>query len=318
MISLSSDDMRVWLDPLGARLAGIWLAGFPHSLVLGPCDTANLSAPEFTYFGVLVGPIANRVAGATAQIDGTNWQMRPNEGSTALHSGPDGIHARTWTTGSVTESEARFATELAHGECGLPGQRRITAIYRLSGTSLELEVNATTNRLTAMNIAHHPYWNLSGQRTIADHQLEIPADQVVALDPANLPTGQLQAVEDTQYDFRAARALPTQIPLDANLCLAQSRRAIPERAAVLTAPNAPKLEIETTEPGLQLYNGIGLGASVDVPLHDARQLTSCAGVALEPQGWPDALRHVGFPSILLKPGETYRQITRYRLSRELT
>lgn len=313
VITLSSKTLRAELDPYGARLSGLWMDGWPHSLVLGPATPQALRSPALAYFGVLVGPVANRISGAAVDINGTRWRMQANEGSTALHSGPDGLHARTWTTVASTGSKLTLSTTLEHGVCRLPGRREITTTYLLSGDTLTLEITAISDATTIMNIAHHPYWNLSGAASVADHQLQVDADQVLDLDARNLPTGLVKSVAGTDYDFRRAKAVATDKPLDANLCLAPARRDAPVRAARLSTGGGPTLEIETTEPGLQVYNGYGL-ETADIALHSGQQLGPCAGVALEPQGWPDAPRHPRFPSILLEPGETYRQITRYCLS----
>jgi len=310
MTQITSSRLRAQCDPTGARLAGLWLDDWPQSLVLGPADAEAGRAPALAFFGVLVGPVANRVSQAAVEIDGVAWSMAANEGTTSLHSGPEGLHGRTWNVTDVSSSDVTYALSLPHGACGLPGHRTLTATYRVEGNCLELVIEATTDTTTVMNVAHHPYWNLSGARTIADHRLQVEAEHVLDLDTKKLPTGNLLPVGNTDYDFRQFRKVPTDRPIDSNLCLSKGRSLSPRRVAELKASDGPRLVLETTEPGLQVYNGYGLG-SEDVALHKGQKLRACAGLALEPQAWPDAPSQKGFPSILLTPGEAYRQVTRY-------
>lgn len=313
MITLRSKALKATLAPLGARLSGLWIDGWPQSLVLGPPDTQTAQHPDLAFFGVVVGPIANRVTDATVELNGKVWKMDANEGTTALHSGLCGMHAQVWDIASSSSDEISFALTLPHGACGLPGHRRVSATYKLTDSCIELDIRATSDTPTAMNLAHHPYWNLNGEATVAGHELQVAATHVLPVDDLNLPTGEISPVMASQYDFRTPKTVPVHIPLDANLCLATARRSEPRFAARLTAPNGPVLEIETTEPGLQVYNGFGLPTSA-VPLHPGQRLQRCAGIALEPQGWPDAPRHTAFPSIMLKPGDEYHQLTRYQFS----
>lgn len=310
MAIISSDRLRAEFDPRGARLTGLWIDDRPHSLVLGPGNAGMAQAPELAFFGVLVGPVANRIGGAQVTIDGKLYQMTANESSATLHSGPEGTHAQLWETTSESRSELSYALTLRDGTCGLPGNREITATYQMSQSSLELIIEARSDAVTVMNIAHHPYWNLNGAGTVADHVLRVEAEQVLELNAQTLPTGRITDVAGTDYDFRTARSVPTDRRLDVNLCLSPARVATPRPVAYVSAPGGPSMVIETTEPGLQVYNGYGL-KTADVTLHAGQRLGRCAGLALEPQSWPDAPNQTDFPSILLTPNETYRQVTRY-------
>ncbi len=312
MIKLRSASLKALISPFGATLAGFWTASHPHSLVLGTSDQ-NALIKYLAYFGALVGPVANRIAGGSITIDGVVWHLDQNEGTTTLHSGADGLHALMWDVKDADDQSVTLSIGLEHGFGGLPGKRQIEARYSLNGSTLRLEITAESDRGTVMNIAHHPYWNLDGTKTIAAHRLCIPADTYLPTTEFSLPNGDVAPVQDTDYDYRDARKIPTKTKLDANLCLGAKRLKEPRKCAVLTAPSGPRLEVHSTEPGLQLYNGIGLN-NVPAPLFDKRQLTPCAGVALEPQGWPDAPNHEGFPSIYLQKNAKYRQITEYRIN----
>jgi aldose 1-epimerase len=314
MIEIRSETLRAQVLERGATLSGLWCRGYAHSLVLGAPRAADYSG-FLDYFGALVGPIANRVASATVQIEGRAWPLDANEGTTCLHSGSKGLHAQDW---DITAREAHSVTlgiDLPHRFGGLPGNRRITAEYTLMDSAgLRLTIAAETDATTAINIAHHPYWNLNGASTIGEHSLEVMAVRYLPVNAKTLPTGEIAPVAGSAYDFRTSKRVATDKTLDANLCLAEQRRVHPQKAAVLSAPDGPTLTLCTTEPGLQVYNGSGL-APVPLPLHDGRELQPFAGIALEPQAWPDAPNQPGFPSILLDAGARYTQITEYRISR---
>ncbi|MFK7764954.1 MAG: aldose epimerase family protein [Roseobacter sp.] len=314
MIQLRSKVLRATILPYGGTLTGLWHKDAPHSLVLGSTD--NLAYRNaLTFFGALVGPVANRVRNATLIIEGQKCHLPENEGTTSLHSGPQGLHAQFWTIAEQSETALTLHCHLAHGSGGLPGNRDIRATYTVSDAGvLSLTVAATSDAATVMNIAHHPYWNLDGSATVDNHKLEVRATAFTPVDTATLlPTGEIASVQGTQYDFQRPRAVATQIPLDCNLCLADHRRRAPQISAILSAPAGPRLTLHTTEPGLQLYNGAGLGP-VDAKMHDREDLRAHAGIALEPQGWPDAPNHPAFPSILLPANARYQQTTEYHLS----
>ncbi|ABG32618.1 galactose mutarotase [Roseobacter denitrificans] len=317
MISLRSASLTAQILPFGATLAGLWLDGHPDSLVIGSSD-AEAYTDHLRYFGAVIGPIANRISGAALQIGGAAFSMEANEGSACLHSGASGLHARMWTVLRCSAAAVSLRCELPDGANGLPGNRRVEAHYELTDDGqLVLELTAQSDRATAINLAHHPYWNLGNADTIQNHHLMVYADTYLPVDQQILPTGEIAPVAQTAYDFQTLRAIPIDRTLDANLCLAKIRRARPEPAARLRGPSGVTLQIDTTEPGLQIYNGSSLH-DVPISLHDQRVLRPFSGIALEPQGWPDAPHNRAFPSIVLRPGQTYRQKTIYRIWHELS
>lgn len=310
MIELSLHGIRSLCSPYGARLAAIWLEGCQHSLVLGSETPADYLADDLQYFGAIVGPVANRIAGARVMIEGKSWKMEANEGANCLHSGSAGLHRQEWQVLERAADRVTFGIHLPHGAGGLPGARDISATYEIDGQTLALKIDARSDRPTIMNLAHHPYWNLSAEATVSDHCLEVAAATVLPTDDTTCPTGEIADVTGTLYDFTMARRVPVQETLDTNLCLASGRRDVEAFAARLSAPGGPTLEIWTTEPGLQIYNGSGLRAVPDVRMFQTSGPFS--GLALEPQAWPDAPRHKTFPSIMIDADTPYWQRTSYR------
>lgn len=314
MITLNSKTLNARILPRGATLAGLWLAGRSRSLVLGYSDARDCIADPF-YMGTIVGPIANRLRGASLSIDGQTWRLSPNEGHNLLHSGQYGLHARDWRVTTRDTGSVKLETSIAHGADGLPGNRRFVARYALGDSAdLTLDLTATTDRVTVCALAHHPYWTLDDAATVAGHRLQVAAERFLPVDSDLLPTGEIATVVGSDYDFRLPRPVAVDRTLDATLCLALPTGVTPRLAATLTGQSGLTLRIETTEPGLQVYNGSGL-APRSAALLDGQELRAYAGIALEPQGWPDAPHYAHFPPILLRPEAPYRQRTIYRLSR---
>lgn len=274
------------------------------SLVLG-FETYQDYLDHGRHFGAIVGRYANRIGGARAMIGGRvhqldrNWRERH-----LLHGGEDGTGGRNWRITTLTEDRITLSDHLPDGHMGFPGNLDVDVTYRiLPGPVLEIAIEAVTDAPTLCNFAQHGYFNLTGADSVADHVLSVPADSFTPVDDDLIPTGAVDPVDRTRFDFRQPMRLGDQMArglLDHNLCLATARQAS-RPVAKLTAPGARHaLTIESTEPGLQIYDGTHL---------DHR------GVALEPQIWPDAPNHPGFPDAGLAPGETYRQLTRLVLLR---
>jgi aldose 1-epimerase len=313
MITLTSKTLKARILPLGATLAGFWVKGRGRSLVLGYNSAEDYIDDPF-YMGTIVGPIANRLRGASLVIDGQTWRLPPNEGRNLLHSGHHGLHAQDWRVTAQDAGSVTLECRMAHGVDGLPGNRRFLARYTLEDSAdLTLDLTATTDRLTVCTLAHHPYWTLDDAATVAGHSLQVAAHSFLPVDGDMLPTGEIAAVARSDYDFREPRPVAVNRTLDATLCLTLATAGTPRLAATLTGQSGLTLRIETTEPGLQVYNGSGL-APRSASLLDGQDLCAFAGIALEPQGWPDAPHHAHFPSILLRPVAPYRQTTIYRLS----
>lgn len=312
MIALRSETLTATLSPFGARLAGLWHKDYPNSLVLGASDDASFTS-DLVYFGALIGPVANRISQGRVCIGNTSWQMETNEAPNCLHSGSDGLHALVWQVTDQSERHVTFGITLVHGAGGLPGNRMFTATYTVERNALRLEITATSDHTTPINVAHHPYWNLSGHASVAEHILQTVATEYLPVDGATCPTGEIASVSGTPYDFTQPHKVPTDITLDANLCLARGKYETPEFAARLSVPDGPALEIATTEQGLRIYNGTGLHPT-GTKLHPGQKLGCAAGIALEPQGWPDAPSHRNFPTVLCGAGAQYRQSTIYSIA----
>jgi len=277
------------------------------------------------YFGAIIGRYANRIAKARFTLDGVEYGLRPNNNANTLHGGIKGFDKVVWSAEPV-KTEHGHGVKLAYlskdMEEGFPGNLAATVTYTLTDADeLEIRYEATTDKPTVVNLTNHAYWNLKGQGRgdILGHRLQIEADAITAVDsPANLiPTGEIVPVARTPFDFASPHAIGeriAQVPggYDHNFVLRSGGGALALAARVEEPETGRVLEIWTDQPGIQLYTGnfldgtvIGKGGAA-YPKH--------AAFCLETQHFPDSPNRPGFPSTVLRPGQTYRTVTVHKFS----
>jgi aldose 1-epimerase len=283
-LDLHNDRMTLRILTLGAILNDLRLAGMRHSLCLG-YDTLDPYLDDMGYCGAVVGPVANRLRGARAPIDGTIWQFPANEGAQILHGGEPGLHGRIWDVVHHDPQRVILRCVIPHLADSFPGNRVFTADYTLTGAILRLDLQAKTDQPTLVNLAPHTYWNLTGGRDLTGHDLQVAADHVLPIDAEICPAGPPEPVQGG-FDLRSPHPL-MQTRFDHCFCLTGARGPM-RRAAVLQAGGI-RMVLTTTEPGLQVYDGHA---------HPTRPFF---GVALESQCWPDAPNQPHFPPIRLGP-----------------
>lgn len=313
-ITLGTGPLRATVLTWGAVVQDVRLAGVPYGLTLGSPDLAAYEGPMVS-FGALMGPVANRIRGARAPIAGQEHRFEANlDGIHTLHGGSAGTQARVWDLREASADHVVLETVLDEGLGGFPGRRVLQATYRVTDTDLDLEIAGTTDAPTLLNIANHSYWNLDGGDHIGAHHLEIAAERYTVTGPDLLVTGEVAAVAGTRYDFRVPRpfAPGPEARFDLNFALADAKRAL-SPACTLTGQSGLRMEMFTTEPGLQVFD---LGSFDTTPFvcHSGRSAPRFSAIALEAQGWPDAPNHPGFPAIEVTPGAPYHQHTRWRFS----
>lgn len=315
-IVLSDGTLSVALLSLGCILQDVRLAGVDHSLTLGTEDLDAYTGPMRSC-GSLIGPVINRISGGAAELDGARYEFERNQdGQHSRHSGSAGTNRLVWDIAEMDETSVTFETSLRDGTGGFPGNRVVAARFSLTDPgALEMRVAVTTDAPTWVNFANHSYWNLDGTETYAGHRLEVVADRYCVPGPGDLVTGEVLPIDGSPFDFREGRVLSPgeDAKLDLNLCVSDRRRDLAP-VLTLTGKSGVSMVIETTEPGVQLYdaNGFATGGAVG---HDGRDYGAYAGLAIEAQAWPDAPNQRRFPSIVLRPGRAYEQVTRWRFSR---
>ena len=312
-LTIGDDKLAASILTLGAILQDVRLTGIQHSLTLGSSDLAGYEGP-MAYFGAVVGPVANRIARASAVLDGQRHHFAANDGSNTLHGGPTGTHALIWEPTEQTDTTVTLRLSLPDGLGGFPGRRILFARFSvLPDATLELALTATTDRPTWMNLANHSYWNLDGGPTTEGHRLQIDAERYLPVDNDLIPNDPAP-VAGTVFDFRQARPVGEGQPdrYDHNFCLSKARTAL-RKVARLTGKSGLELTVETTEPGLQIYDAARNDTTPFVG-HLGSLYGPHAGIAIEAQSWPDTPNRSDFPAIRLDPGETYEQVTRWRFA----
>lgn len=317
-VGISGGGLTANLLTYGAVLQDLRLDGHRPPLVLG-FETFEDYPAHSRYFGATAGRCANRIRDGEFVLDGTRHQLDRNFlGKHHLHGGSAGIGKRNWEIVKVEHAKVALAIDLADGEMGYPGAMRIRQTFSLPGNgTLDIAIEAETDAPTLCNLAHHSYFNLDVGDTILDHELQVSADFYVPVDDEMIPTGEVAPVAAAGFDFRTSRTLRPVCDrrwIDHNFCLADNRRTLTKVATLRAPTSGLAMEVRTTEPGLQVYDG----AKLDVPVRglDGRTMRANAGIALEPQVWPDAINNPAFPQAVLRPGEIYRQHTQYVFRKE--
>ncbi|MGI3185654.1 aldose epimerase family protein [Nioella aestuarii] len=294
---------------LGCITRGWWvpLSGTSVPVVLGYDDPANyVSNP--TYMGVIAGRVANRIAGARFSLAGQEHFLSPNENAHQLHGGAGGLHSRIWRAETEGAKAVQFSYSSPDGEEGFPGRADFTVTVRLDGPRVTYDMVATVDRPTPINLAQHSYYSLGVDKLAQVARFICVADRYTPVDRDLIPTGAIVGIAGTRYDFRAGAVLGRRDPdaegIDLNLALPEDRDPAQPMAEVL-APNGMRLRMWSDQPGLQVYTGHVL-SEVD-GAHHGQRITPWAGIALEPQGFPNAVNCPTFPSIIVSPDQPYRQ-----------
>ena len=306
-VTLTCDGLSAAILTHGAVLQSVRVDGFDHDLTLGSDLLADYEG-KLRNHGSLVAPVVNRLSGGKARIGDQAIEFDKNQdGIHTLHSGVASTQHKVWSVKSADATSVTLALDLPDGEGNFPGNRHVEARFSVHPRHvLRMEVTATTDAPTLFNAANHSYWNLDGSAHWAGHSLQIAAATYLPTTDTFAPTGEIADVSGTSMDFRRARKITqADTVLDHNFCLSGGRQSLRD-VLWLTGTSGLTMTIATTEPGIQLYDGRNA-------IRPGRG--TYEGLAIEPQNWPDAPNHSGFPSIELKPGETYAQVTEWRFTK---
>lgn len=280
------------------------------------------------YFGVTIGRCANRISNAKFSISCPIYRLEKNQGADHLHGGSDGFHQVYWDLGEVNKTPKAQSVKLnytsADMEAGYPGILKVELRYSLTNQNeLKIDYLAESSKTTIVNLTHHSFFNLKdgGKSKIENHFIKINADHFTPVNERVIPTGEIKPVKNTPFDFTNFYEIGERIDTndqqllfgkgyDHNYVLNKTGNELSLAAEVYENESGRAMEVYTTEPGLQFYSGNFLDGS-DIGIEGTvyqKRLAFC----LETQHFPDTPNHDNFPSILLKPGEKYRQETIYK------
>ena len=284
----------------------------------------NSNSKSAAFFGPIVGRYANRIAHAKFTLDGKEYTVAKNNGDNSLHGGPTGFHNRMWT-GKIIPDGVELTYLSKDGEEGYPGNLSVTVRYTVKDNELKIEYGATTDKDTVLNLTNHSYFNLAGQGngTILEEQLQLNASRFTPVDSGLIPTGQLQPVAGTPFDFLKPHAVGERINADDeqiklghgydhNFVIDGGGKSLTKTAEVYDPSSGRVLEVLTTEPGVQFYTSNFLDGSIKGKQGVAYPRNGA--LCLETQHFPDSPNHPSFPTTELKPGEKFHSATVFRFS----
>ncbi|XP_021762265.1 aldose 1-epimerase-like [Chenopodium quinoa] len=325
---LKKGNISIKVTNYGATIMSVILPdknGKLADVVLGydsPKDYMN----DTTYFGALVGRVANRIGGAKYTYEGVTYKLVPNEGKNILHGGPKGFSTVIWEVDQfypkAPSPYIRFSYFSKDGEEGFPGNLKVKVAYKIvEGNHLSVSMTAKAlDKATPVNLAQHTYWNLGGHNSgnILANDVQIFGSQITPVDDELIPTGKFEKVQRTPYDFLKSHAVGSKINelpkgYDINYVLDISKKTGPlNRVAIVKDKKSGRvMELWANKPGVQFYTSNllkhekGKGGAVYGP-H--------AALALETQGFPDAVNHPNFPSVMVSPCEHYKHHMLYKFS----
>jgi aldose 1-epimerase len=322
----NANGVEVVLSSLGAAIHTIRTPdreGRPADVVLG-FETLDQWVANPTFFGVVVGRYANRIAGGRFTLDGATYTLATNNGPNHLHGGTRGFDKVVWRAEPLAEADGdavRFTYVSADGEEGYPGTLTASVVYTLTANNeLRLDYTATTDKATVVNLSNHAYFNLAGTGTVLAHELQIDADRYTPVDATLIPTGELAPVEGTPFDFRQATAIGARITADHeqirigggydhNFVLNGAAGELRLAVRAFDPSSGRTLDVHTTEPGVQLYSG---NFANPIAGRNGDSYPRHGGFCLETQHFPDSPNQPSFPSTVLRPGETFESTTVFR------
>ena len=317
----ASDGLQLEILEYGATVHRLLVptpAG-PRNVVLGHRTLAEYSAGT-AFLGATVGRYANRIADGRMRLHGATYELSRNENGNTLHGGSGGFDTRGWTTESLTDSSISLSLVSPDGDQGFPGEVRASVTYTVSPDRVDIDMRATADAPTVVNLTNHSYFNLDGEGagSVDNHLLTVHADEYTPTDDRLLPTGEIAQVDGSPFDLREPTRIGDATRRD-HPQLAAARgidhnfvvRGIGLREVAVVQTSDLALAVHTDAPGLQVYTGNFLDGSIVGA--SGRAYRQGDGLALEPQVFPDTPNRPEFGSALLEPDSTYRRRIRWGL-----
>ncbi|KAL3516850.1 hypothetical protein ACH5RR_023752 [Cinchona calisaya] len=321
---LKKGNFSVKITNYGATVLSVILpdrTGKLDDVVLG-FPTIDGYKNDSTYFGGLIGRVANRIGGAKFTLNGVEYKLPANDHGNTLHGGTIGFNDVIWeVTSYVRNNHLSLHYRGQDGEQGFPGALDVYVTYMFVGADrLALKMQATPiDKATPINLASHSYWNLGGHGSgdIFSHKIQLLASHITPVDDKLIPTGQIIPVNGTPYDFLESRTIGSkfkELPdgYDINYVVDyKDNKHIHKVAVVYESKSGRKMELWSNQPGVQFYTSNMLN---DTNGKDGVTYHRYAGLCLETQGFPDSVNHPNFPSQIVNPGETYTHVMVYRFT----
>ncbi len=321
----NKNGMKALITNYGGRLVSLFVpdSGKLVDVVIGFESVDGFVKSAEPYFGATIGRYGNRIAKGHFTLDGHQYTLFKNNGPNTLHGGKKGFQDVVWDANKTNDTTLVLTYLSKDMEEGFPGNLKVKVTYTLTqDNALKVDYEATTDKTTIVNLTNHAFFNLNGEGsgTILNHSLQINADKYTPVDTTLIPTGKLEEVTGTPFDFRKPTTLQARINdnneqlkngkgYDHNFVLNQHDAKAPV-AIVKGDKSGITMEVYTQEPGLQLYSG-NFMQSKNV-MKGGKKDDFRTAFALETQHFPDSPNQPSFPSTVLKPGDTYRTQSIYK------
>lgn len=333
LYTIKGGGLTAQITNYGARVVSLWVPdrrGAMADVVIGYENIGKyIENPGERFLGSSPGPVANRIAGASFELDGNVYELEANDGRNTLHGGFKGIDHLVWDVTECNDSSICLQVLHPDGFGGFPGNKTISITYTLtSDAALKVVFGAESDAPTPVNLAHHPFFNLkgSGCGDILGHEMTIFASRTTPVDAELIPTGEIESLDGSPLDFREPHAIGERIEADCDqlrfgkgydhnwvLDRDPSCTDMTLDARVYEPESGRVLEVLSDQPGLQFYSGnfFGDGKTID---KYGNPIAFRGALALETQKFPDGVHHPEFPDTIIRPGETYSHTCLYRFS----
>jgi aldose 1-epimerase len=322
--------MTAAITNYGGRLVSLFVPdneNKPTDVVVGFDSVQQFVQSTEPYFGATIGRYGNRIAKGKFTLDGKEYKLFANNGPNTLHGGKKGYQDVVWEAKQIGDSSVELRYLSKDNEEGFPGNLDVKVTYMLTGNNeLKIDYEARTDKKTVLNLTNHAFFNLNGQGsgTINNHLLTINADAYTPVDSTLIPTGRLEPVAGTPFDFKKPTAIGERLNqnhiqlkygrgYDHNFVLNKnSNEGLQHAATVAGDRSAIVMDVYTDQPGLQFYGGNFMqGRNL---IKGGRKDDFRTAFCLETQHFPDSPNQPAFPSTVLHPGQVYKTTSVYKFS----
>jgi aldose 1-epimerase len=325
----NKNNFQAHISNYGARWINMYVPDKIKKLinvVAGFDAIETYQTPSTTYYGATIGRYANRIADGVFTLQDKEYILDTNNGINHLHGGNKGFHNAVWDIESINENSILLKYLSPDGEEGYPGNLEVFVGCTLTDANeMIIEFTATTDQLTVINLTNHAYFNLNGAGNINDHTLSINADYYTPINKHSIPIGSIAAVNNTPFDFRQPKKIGEHINeddfqlkygngYDHNFILNKKNNELALAASIKGDISKIKMDVFTTEPGLQFYSGNFMDGKniLTNGSTDDRRTAFC----LETQHFPDSPNKENFPTTILRPFDIYQSSTVFRFSND--
>ncbi len=322
--------MTAAITNYGGRLVGLLVPdkdGKMTDVVVGFKGLEDYAKSTESYFGATIGRVGNRIAKGEFSLDGKKYTLFKNNGPNTLHGGKKGFQAVVWDASQPDDSTVILTYLSKDMEEGFPGNLNVKVTYSLTGDNgFKCEYEATTDKKTVVNLTNHAFFNLNGEGsgTILNHSVQLFADKYTPIDSTMIPTGKIEQVAGTPFDFTKPVTIGARIEqdnqqlnyghgYDHNFVLNGTKvNGLNHAATVIGDKSGIVMDIYTEEPGMQFYSGNFMQSKNT--FKDGSKDDFRTAFAMETQHFPDSPNQPSFPSIVLNPGQTYHTVSLYQFS----